>query len=334
MEERDEWRVEKGVILRSVEKKYVNILVTGGRGLVGSALSAIASEYLGREFHFIGSKDCDLTKAERVREVVESLKPDAIVHLAAVCGGIGLSIKYPAMVLRDNVLMDINILDASRACGVRKTVMSLSTGMYPAEVANPIREEYIHEGSPHPSNYSYSFAKRLVDPLIRAYRAENGMNVIGLIPNGIFGENNNYREDYSTMLSALIRRFYENRNGNGDIVIWGDGTPLREMTYAKDMARAYMWCLDNYDGEQILHVGTTEEHSVGDIAYMIADHMGIDRRRVKFDITKPVGQFRKSTDNSKFMNLSNFSYTKFETALKSTIDWFCSHYGDGQSLRL
>jgi GDP-L-fucose synthase len=173
-----------------------------------------------------------------------------------------------------------------------------------------------------------------VDPLIRAYRAEHGMNVIGLIPNGIFGENNNYRDDYSTMLPALIRRFYENRNGGGDIVIWGDGKPLREFTYGKDMARAYMWCLDHYDGEQALHIGTTEEHSVGDIAYMIADYMGIDRRRVKFDTTKPAGQFRKSTDNTKFLKLSNFSYTKFEDALKATIDWFCSHYGDGQTLRI
>lgn len=326
--------MEGSVLLKPGEKSYRSILVTGGNGLVGSALRSIAHEYPGHEFYFIGSKDCDLTKAGDVLDTVTRLKPDAIVQLATVCGGIGLSMKYPAKVLRDNVLMDINILDAARAGDVRKMVMSLSTGMYPANVANPILEEYIHEGAPHPSNYSYSFAKRLVDPLVRAYRAEHGMNVIGVVPNGIFGENNNYREDYSTMLSALIRRFYENRDGNGDIVIWGDGKPMREMTYARDMARAYMWCLDHYDGEQVLHIGTTEEHSVGDIAYMIADYMGIDRGRVKFDTTKPSGQFRKSTDNSKFLKLSNFSYTKFEDALKATIDWFCIHYGDGRTLRL
>lgn len=313
---------------------YRKVLVTGGGGLVGSALRAIANTYPEKEFVFIASRECDLTRGEVVLKFVENLRPDAIIQLAAVCGGVGLSMKYPARVLRDNVLMDINILDAARANGVKKTVMSLSTGMYPACVDNPIREEYIHDGLPHPSNYSYSFAKRLVEPLVRAYRAEHGMNVIGLVPNGIFGENNNYRDDYATMLPALTRRFYENKDGDDDIVIWGDGTPLREMTYARDMARAYMWCLDNYDGEQILHVGTTEEHSVKDIAYMIADYMGIDRRRVKFDATKPSGQLRKNTDNSKFLRISNFSYTKFEDALRATIDWFCSHYGDGQSLRL
>lgn len=180
---------------------------------------------------------------------------------------------------------------------------------------------------------AYAFAKRLVDPLIRAYRTEYHLNAIGLIPNGILGENSNYDPKASTMIPALIRRFYEQRNKNSPIIVWGDGSPLREITYANDIARAYMWCLDHYDNEQSIHIGTTEEHSVKEIAYMIAEMLKIDKHRIEFDTSKPSGQLRKNTDNSKFVNLSHFQYTPLNVALEKMIQYFCTHYGDG-TLRL
>ena len=313
---------------------YRNIWVTGGTGLVGEALKSIKDDYPQREFTFTGSKDCNLVKLDNVLKYVETLKPDAIIHLAAVSGGIGLSTKYPATLLRDNILMNINILEAARILKVKKIVMTLSTGMYPADVPNPILEEYMHNGYPHESNYSYSFAKRLVDPSIKAYRTEYGLHVIGLIPNGIIGENGNYSYEASTVVAALIRRFYENREGDSKIVIWGDGSPLREFTYANDIGRAYMWCLDNYDDEQVLHIGTTEEHSIKDIAHMIANVLGIDWSRIQFDTSKPAGQFKKSTDNSKFTGISNFQYTPFKVALENTTRYFSNHYGNSSKLRL
>lgn len=313
-------------------KMYNKIWVTGGSGLLGTAFQYIKGDYLDREFLFTNSKDCDLRVFNSTLSYAESQHPDATIHLAATCGGIGLSMKYPATMLRNNMLMDINILEASRIAGIKKVVMTLSTGMYPANAPNPILEEYIHDGYPPETNYSYAFAKRLIDPMIKAYRSEYGLNIIGLVPNGILGENMNYSEA-STMVGALIRRFYENRGGNSKITIWGDGTPLREYTCAKDIARAYMWCLDNYDGEQILNIGNTEEHSVKDIAYMIADILGIDTDRIGFDTSKASGQFKRSTDNSKFLRLSNFQYTPFRVALENTIKYFCDNYKTGR-LRL
>ncbi len=313
---------------------YQKIWVTGGTGLVGTALQAIKDDYPQRQFAFSGSKDCNLIKLDNVLEYVEAYRPDAIIHLAAVSGGIGLSMKYPATLLRDNVLMSINILEAAKLLGVQKTVMTLSTGMYAANVPTPILEEYIHDGCPHESNYSYAFAKRLVDPLIKAYRTEYSLNVIGLVPNGIIGENCNYNYEAATVIAALIRRFYENKEGDSKIVVWGDGSPLREFSYAKDIARAYMWCLDNYNDAQILHIGTTEEHSIKEIAYMIADILRIDRSRIQFDTSKPSGQFRKNTDNSKFVRLLNFKYTPFHVALENTIKWFSENYGDKTKVRL
>jgi GDP-L-fucose synthase len=236
--------------------------------------------------------------------------------------------KHPARMLRDNVLMTINILEAARKHNVKKTIMTLTTGMYPAKAPLPLKEDYIHNGYPHESNYGSSFAKRLIAPAIRAYREEYGMNVIGLVPNGIFGENDNFNYEGAPMVPTLIRRFYENRNTDLKITIWGDGTPLREYTYSKDLAKIYMWALENYDEAQIINVGTTEENSVADIAYMIADIMNICRDRITFDTTKPKGIFQKSTDNSHFLSLSKFQYTPFRVGLEKTILWFRQTYGN------
>jgi GDP-L-fucose synthase len=109
-------------------------------------------------------------------------------------------------------------------------------------------------------------------------------------------------------------------------VVWGDGTPLREYTYARDVARAFMWCLEHYSGAQVLNTGTTEELTVKEIAFLIADSMGIDRNRIRFDTSKPNGVMRKGTDNSRFLALSGFSYTPFAEGLRMTIEWFVNTY--------
>jgi len=313
---------------------YKKILVTGGMGVLGSAVEAIVSKYPQSEFVFSGSKDCNLTKFEETITFVEKHKPDAIIHTAAVAGGVQYSRKYPAKLLRDNILMNINVLEAARLMNVQKTIMTLSTGMYPENAPNPIKEEYIHNGPPHESNYSYSFAKRLIDPSIKAYRTEYSINAIGLVSNGIFGENMNFRSEEAVMVGALIRRFYENKDSHEDITIWGDGSPLREYTYSNDLARAFMWCLDHYDDAQIMNIGSTEEHSVKEVAYMIAEIMGIDQERIVFDTSKPSGILKKSTDNSKFVKLSGFQYTPFRIGLERTIQWFCENYDKPGQVRL
>ena len=124
------------------------------------------------------------------------------------------------------------------------------------------------------------------------------------------------------MLASLIQRFHENREGNDPIVVWGDGTPMRQYTYAPDLARAYMWMLDHYDDPQILNVGSSEEHSVRDIAHMIADALEIDRGRIAFDESKPSGASRRNTDVSRFQKLSGIVFTPFREALSQTVRWY------------
>ena len=301
---------------------------------MGTGLKAITGEFPGREFIFLSSKDCDLTRLETVMDCVAKHRPDAILHFAALSGGIEYSTRYPATLLRDNVLMNLNVLEAARMFNVGKTALTLSTGMYPSEAPNPIKEDYIHNGQPHESNYSYSFAKRLIDPSIRAYRTEYGLRAIGLAVNGIFGPNMNFKAGESIMVAALLRRFYENRENDAPIVIWGDGSPLREYTYSQDLARAFMWALEHYDGTQFLNVGSTEEHSVKETACMIAEGLGIDSRRIVFDTTKPAGIYRKATDNSRFVGLSQFKYTPFRAGLEQTIRWFQDNYSLPGKVRL
>jgi len=314
------------------------ILVTGANGALGSAFKSIESDYPDYEFLYCSSKDADLTRENHVSSFIDYLRPDYIIHCAALSGGVGISAKHPATLLRDNVLMSINVLEAARICDVEKTIMTLSSGMYGEDafeyedmygVGKPktASEEDIHIGPPHSSNYAYAHAKRLIEPLIRSYREEFDINVIGLVPNGIFGENDYFGLEDCNMTAALISKFYAARNTTDDIVLWGDGTPLRELTYAKDLARAYMWALENYDDAQILNVGNTEEISIKNVAYRIAWETGIRPDRIQWDITKPNGPYRKPTDNSKFLALSHFNYTPFDISMRKTIRWYSAKMG-------
>ena len=306
--------------------KYKKILVTGSTAVLGVGLQNISKNYLDREFIFTNSKDCNLTNIDQTINFVKNLKPDAIIHFAAISGGIGLLMKKHATILRDISLMNLSILEAARINNIKKTIMTLTTGMYPSEASLPLDEKDIHNGYPHETTYGSSFAKRIIDPAIRAYRDEFNLNVIGLIPSGIFGENDNFNLNDAPMLPSLIRRFYESKINGGDIIVWGDGSPLREYTYSQDLAKIFMWSLENYDDAQCLNIGTTEENSIKDIAYMICDIMNIDKNLIKFDLNKPKGTYRKNISNKRFINLNNFKYTPFKDALEKTINWFIENY--------
>ncbi len=301
---------------------HTKILITGGNGLLGYGFQLEKHLWPDREMIFASAEDCNLTDENATLDFVEMIKPDAIIHLAAVSGGIQLSMNRPATLFRDNLLMLINILEAARKSGVKKVITTLSAGMYPVDTPFPIRENSIHTGPPHDSNYSYAFAKRMMEPAIRAYRHEYGLNIIGLVSNGIFGENANFSEETSVMLTAIIKRCYLARKNSDPVIIWGDGTPMREYTYSRDLARIFIWCLDNYDSTEILNIGSTEENSVRTIAELLAEYMGIPAVRLLFDTTKPSGIMRRPTDNTRFLKMSGFNYTPFAIALRQTVDWF------------
>lgn len=296
--------------------------MTGSGAVAGSALRRVAHEHSDAEFVFAVSRDADLTDARQTRELFQTHQPDGVIHLAAVSGGIALSAQHQASLLRDNTLMTFHVLEAARELSVKKVVMTLSAGAYPVSAPLPLREDSLHDGWPADNNFGSSFAKRLVDPAVRAYREEYGLCAVGLIPGGIFGPDDNFHPLHAPMLPSLIRRFCEGADDDPPIDVWGDGSPLREYTYSDDVARIFLWALHEYDEPTPLNVGSTEERSIREIAEMVADASGVPRRRIRYDPSKPSGVPRRTTDNSRFRNRHPYAYLPLAEGIQRTVRWF------------
>lgn len=299
----------------------MKVLVTGSRGVAGSSIKRLANNFQ-HNFTFSTSSDVNLCNMEATLNYIGAEKPDAIIHLAAVSGGIGLSATRHASMLRDNLFMNFNILEAARIHKVKKVIMTLSTGMYPPNCDLPHVEDQIHLGNPHASNYGMSFAKRMVEPAVRAYRQEYGMNVIGLIPSGIFGPEDNFHPEHAPFLPTLISRVYDAKKTGGNVIVWGDGTPIRDYTYADDIAEIFIWALENYDSDQVMNIGSVEEHTIREIAEIICNKLDVSIDRLEFDTSKPSGVYKKSVSNKRFIKLNNFSYTSLRDGISKTVDWY------------
>lgn len=312
------------------------ILVTGGSGVAGGGLKSVVEkgEYLGREFIFPSSKELNLLNFESTKEFIGDWKPDAIVHFAAISGGIQLTLDHPASVMRDNLFMNYNIVEAARLTNKPKIMFTLSAACYPLKTPVPMKEEFFHEGFPHETNYSYAFAKRLIDPMIRSYKKEYDMDLVGIISGAIIGPRCNFNPSSSTAIPGMIRRFYENRDNTNLLTIWGDGSPVRQFTSDEDIGRIAMWFIDNYSDSNILNIATPEETSIKDAAYMIAEFMDLDRERLVFDTTKPKGTHSQSLDSSNFLNLSGFKYASARDSIKRTVEYFAANYPNRDKLRL
>lgn len=295
------------------------ILLTGAKGVLGSAFREIYGDKL---YPILGKEKLDLTLQSSFKKIFKKHKFSGIIHLAAVSGGMGFSgPKYQASLLRDNTLMLFNILDNARLFKIKKVLLVLSSGMYPPNAKMPYKEKSIHEGPAHESSYGYFYAKRIFEPAIRSYRQQYGMNIIGCVPNGIFGPNDNF-SNFAPMLPSIIKRANEAKKTGKKLIVWGNGEPLREYTLSYDMAKAMMWCYKNYSSDEIINVGSNQEYKIKDIVNIVAKNLEMDKKDILFDKSKPNGVIRKSMDNSKFIKLSNFKFTSLREGIKITMDWF------------
>ena len=162
-------------------------------------------------------------------------------------GGLKANLNNLGSFYYENIIINSNVLEASRKFNVKKVVSLLSTCVYPDKITYPLTEEQIHNGKPHDSNYGYAYAKRMLDVQSQAYRDQYGCNFITAIPNNLFGENDNFDLENSHLIPAIIRKVHEAKMNNSDIILWGDGSPLREFTYSKDLAKIILFLLNNYD---------------------------------------------------------------------------------------
>ena len=253
---------------------------------------------------------------------------DLWILAAAKVGGVKGNTDFVGEFYRDNINIANNVLEAARSNNVKKLVSILSTCIYPdAQYVNyPITEDQLHNGPPHPSNYGYAYAKRMLDVGSRAYRQQWGCNFITVVPNNLYGPHDNYDVNNGHVIPALIRKFYESYLGGTDVVVWGSGKPLREFTFSEDAAKIIWWCAENYNEPDPINIGNTEEITIGDVAREIGRIMGF-KGQIKFDTSKPEGQFRKPTSNKKLRELGcNIKYTTLTAGLESSIESFVKNY--------
>jgi len=303
------------------------ILVTGSGGVLGAAFKNIKD----KKFYFLNSrKDVDLRSQEESQNFFDNNKFEGVIHLAAISGGLGLSgPKYQATLLRDNTVMLFNILDNVVRKKIKKTLVTLSSGMYPMKAPMPYKESSIHEGPAHESSYGYFYGKRIFEPAIRAYRDQYNLDIIGCVPNGIFGREDNFSEQ-APMLPSIIKRMHEAKVKNKKLEVWGDGSPLREYTYSQDMANAFLWCFENYSSRAIINIGSNEEKSIREIVYYIAECLDFDKKNIIFDTSKPTGVQKKSMNNKNFLELSNYKFLSLQEGIKKTTDWYIKSYNENK----
>ena len=291
--------------------------------MVGTAFRDIASEH---ELLLVGSADYDLRRSNDCRRMVVDSQPDAIIHLAAKVGGVKGNIDYVADFFRDNIMINTNVLQIAMEFKVPKVLSLLSTCIYPDNPTYPLTEEQIHDGEPHRSNFGYAYAKRMLEVHSRAMRNQYGLNYITAVPNNIYGPKDNFDLQNGHVIPAMIRKFYEAKKSNSDVMLWGTGQPLREFTYSGDVAKALLFLLENYEDQSPINIGMTRQISIKKVSEIISKEINFTGNII-WDTTKPEGQFKKPSSNKKFLDMyPDFVYTELEAGLKETISWFTDNY--------
>lgn len=298
------------------------LLVTGGNGLLGSALRGLNIP----DAVFLTRDDVDLTDFNSVRTAFKLLKPQRVVHTAAVVGGLGGNMIHSGEYFRNNIMLNTNVLEASRQVGANKLISFMSTCVFPDKCDYPLAVENLHGGPPHPSNFGYAYAKRMLEVQSSAYRREWKCNFIVAIPANVYGPNDNFSLTEGHVIPSLIHKAYLAKSNGTDLVIWGSGKPLREFIYVDDIAKLSLWALDAYEEESPIIFSSGIEISIADLVKLVVQIMGFTGK-VVFDTSKPDGQYRKPSDVSKLRRyLPDFNFTTIDQGLQKTIEWFIAHY--------
>jgi GDP-L-fucose synthase len=299
----------------------VRTLLTGGSGFLGSHVLE-RLEKAGHDVVVVRSADYDLTSAEGTARALADARPELVVHLAAVAGGIGANRAEPGRFWYANLLMGAHVLEQSRLAGVRKLVLLGTICSYPKFTPVPFREDELWNGYPEETNAPYGVAKKAHLVGAQAYREQYGLDAIYLLPVNLYGPRDNFDLETSHVIPALIRKMVESPE---EVVLWGDGSPTREFLYVEDCAEAIALAAERYDGAEPVNVGSGEEISIRDLADLVAALTGFEGE-ILWDTTKPNGQPRRRLDTSRADELFGFrARTGLREGIERTVAWYRAH---------
>lgn len=302
--------------------KNAKIYVAGHRGLVGSALVRRLRQGGYDNIVTRTSGELDLCEQAAVREFFASERPDYVFLAAARVGGILANDSYPADFLYRNLMIEANVIEASRTVGVRKLLCLGSTCIYPRQAPQPLKEEYLLTGPLELTNEWYAVAKIAGIKLCQAYQRQYGCRFISAMPTNLYGPQDNFNLDTSHVVPALIRKFHSARIENlPAVTVWGSGKPKREFMHVDDCADACVYLMQHYDGAEIVNIGVGSDLSISELAGMIRTVVGYNGEIV-YDASRPDGTPRKLVDITKLTGLGWHAQISLSEGLKSTYAWY------------
>ena len=299
------------------------IVVTGGAGFLGSAVVNRLKMEGCQQIFVPRSQDYDLRDQTAIKRLYINARPQIVIHLAAVVGGIGANRASPGSFFYDNAIMGIQLLEYARQFGLAKFVAVGTVCAYPKFTPLPFKEEDLWNGYPEETNAPYGLAKKMLLVQAQAYRAQYNFNAIYLIPVNLYGPRDNFDLNSGHVIPALIRKCVEAKENNDkEIVLWGDGSPTREFLYVEDAAEAIVTAAERYDGAEPVNLGTGEEISISNLAHLIAGEVGF-RGAIRWDMTKPNGQPRRRLDTSRAQQYFGFrARHSLREGIAKTITWY------------
>jgi GDP-L-fucose synthase len=308
------------------------ILILGANGLVGSSIDYGIK---------LGRKEVDLLNYNQTLDVIKYYKPDAIINCAGEVGGVKANMDYKFDFFKNNMLINMNVIEASMKADVPNLISFLSTCIFPENLAKKgklLIESDLHLGEPHESNYPYAYSKRMIQVLSQIAR-ERGFNYQNIIPCNLYGLKDNYNLEKSHLIPALIRKFYQaSKDSNYQIEIWGDGTPIREFIFANDISKIVeIILLNNFKFNEMI-ISPNQRYSINEIVMILESIVLKKQHNYFFDKTKPNGQKQKNTNNQKFKDFCNkfsFELTPLRNGLEQTFDYFSMTFENNpQELKL
>lgn len=314
--------------LIAIMNKDGKIFVAGHSGMVGGAIVRGLQAAGFQNLLLASRKELDLTNQLAVNRFFDSQRPGYVFLSAAKVGGIHANNTYPADFIRDNLAIEMNIIDAAYRNGVKKLLFLGSSCIYPKFAPQPMKEEYLLTGPLETTNEWYAIAKIAGIKLCQAYRKQYGFNAISLMPSNLYGPGDNFNLENSHVLPALLRKFHEAKIGNAPSVeVWGTGDASREFLHVDDLAAAALFLMDHYNESSIVNVGIGKDITIGEVAELIQGIVGF-KGKIEFNTAKPDGTPRKRLDVTRLKDLGWEAEISINEGLRSSYEWFLRHQSD------